>query len=73
MTAWFFCGFKLSCQQELTAAGLQKDECPCCLMLTLIGRLSLCIKHEARGEEHPAEVHGVLFSPMQHLVFLYSK
>jgi len=61
-SAWFFHGFRLSLRQELTAAGLQNDEYPCCSVLTLVGRLSVCLKPEAGGEEHPAKMHRILFS-----------
>lgn len=45
------------------AEGLQKGEYLGCSMLTLIGRLSVCLKHEAGGEACPAKMHGVFFSP----------
>lgn len=58
---------------EMTATSLQKVEYLCCSMLTLVGRLSVCLKHEAGGEECPAKMHGGLFSPRQHLVLTDSK
>lgn len=49
------------------------DEYLCCFMLALVGRLSVCLKHEAGGEECPAKMHGFLFSRRQHLVLTNSK
>lgn len=32
------------------------------------GRKAVCLKQKAGGEDYPAKIHAVLFSPRQHLV-----
>lgn len=43
------------------------------LLRAYIGRKAICLKHEAGGEEYPAKMYGVLFSPRQHLVLTNSE
>lgn len=43
------------------------------LLHAYVGRKAICLKHEAGGEECPAKMYGVLFSPRQQLVLTNSK